>query len=62
MSIHIGANNIIKNSIFNGDESKKKKWVEKHPVFISILCSFLVGVILLFSFWQDIVSWLEGIF
>lgn len=62
MSIHIGDNNIIKNSIFNGDESKKKKWVEKHPVFISILCSFLVGVILLFSFWQDIVSWLEGIF
>lgn len=62
MSIHIGDNNIIKNSIFNGDESKKKKWVEKHPVFISIICSFLVGVILLFSFWQDIVSWLEGIF
>ena len=62
MSIHIGENNIIKNSIFNGDERKKKKWVEKHPVFFSILCSFLVGVILLFSFWQDIVSWLEGIF
>mgnify|MGYP004637546571 CR=1 len=62
MSIHIGDNNIIKNSSFNDCEHKKKKWVERHPVLVSIICSFLVGFILLFSFWQDIVSWLEGIF
>ena len=45
MSIHIGDNNIIKNSTFNEGDIKKKKWAERHPVFISIICSFLVGFI-----------------
>lgn len=62
MSIHIGDNNIIKNSTFNEIERKKKNWAERHPVIISIICSFLVGFILLFNFWQEIVLWLEGIF
>ena len=62
MSIYIEDNNIIKHSTFNEGDIKKKKWAERHPVFISIICSFLVGFILLFSFWQEIVSWMEGIF
>ena len=62
MSIQIGNNNIIKNSTFNESEIKKKNWIERHPVLISIAGSFLVGFILLFSFWQDIISYLEEIF
>jgi hypothetical protein len=62
MSIKIGDNNIIKNSSFNNDETKKKKWPERHPIIISVICSFVVGFMLLFSFWQDIVLWIEGIF
>lgn len=35
---------------------------EKHPVVCSLVISFIVGFILLFSFWKDIVNAIEGLF
>lgn len=68
MKIKIGNKNKIKNShighqINSSDLPKtKKKLFEKHPIVISFIISFLVGFILLFSFWENIVMWIEEIF
>ena len=45
---------------------RKKHFSDKHPVLVNVLItvitSLLVGVILLFSFWHNIVEWIEGLF
>ena len=67
MGIRIGNNNKInkttiadKSSIKDGAETKKR-FVEKHPVITAVIVSFVVGFVLLFSFWQKIVDWIEGL-
>jgi hypothetical protein len=67
MSINIGDHNKIKNSTIqeiNGDVLKesKKNFAERHPVLISVAVSITVGFLMLFHFWQDIVTWIEGLF
>ncbi|MYL65992.1 hypothetical protein GLW07_21880 [Bacillus hwajinpoensis] len=71
MSIRIGNKNKIKKSSIghqyniNGNNEKplkKKKLNEKHPFLFNFFISLLVGFILLFSFWNPIISWIEGIF
>lgn len=68
MSINIGNNNKISHSSIvenNGDSSSEKKYknfAERHPVAISIIISFAVGFVLLFSFWQNIVNFIESLF
>ncbi len=64
MGITIGDNNKINNSVItNGDCTEtKKNWGERHPVIVSVLASFGVGFLLLFSFWKDIITFLEGLF
>lgn len=67
MGIQIGDNNKIKNTVIadNGTvESNpiKKKFYERHPVLISVIVSFTIGFILLFSFWHDIIAWIESLF
>lgn len=65
MSISIGDNNkisnttIVENSTVN--KENKKGFTAKHPILISLICSFVVGFILLFSFWTEIISWIEGV-
>ena len=64
MGIFIGDNNKIKNSTFAEEirnETPKKSFVEKHSVMVSMITSLIVEVILLFSFWDDIISWIEGL-
>lgn len=69
-SIKIGDKNKIKNSnIFgtsqNNQDSKscsKKKFSEKHPVLVNVIISVIIGFIFLFSFWDNIVNWIEGFF
>jgi len=69
-SVRIGDNNNINNTNIAGgignqqenNTSSKKKFSEKHPIFISIILSLITGFILLFSFWQNIVNWIEGLF
>lgn len=68
MSINIGNNNKIKNSNIaeklNMKEkpSVKKNFYEKHPIICSFLISLMTGIILLFSFWDKIISMIEGAF
>ncbi|MBQ8010093.1 MAG: hypothetical protein IJ265_00885 [Oscillospiraceae bacterium] len=64
-SINIGDNNKISNSQIahsTNTDSAKKNFVEKHPVFISIITGIVTGFFLLFSFWEKIVEWIEGWF
>lgn len=73
MAINIGSNNIIQNTII-AEESviaqnsknvlsempQQKSIVDKHPIIWSLIVSFIVGFLLLFSFWRDIVLWIES--
>ena len=64
MGVFIGENNKIKNSTIAeriNNEIPKKNFIERHSVMVSIITSFVVGFILLFSFWRDIISWMEGL-
>ena len=66
-NITIGSNNKIKNSTIAGiinanGADTSKGFYEKHPVFCSVLISFLVGLILLFSFWNKVISFIDGLF
>lgn len=66
MKIKIGDKNKIKNSIIGkqnivSNEAKKKDgFFQQHSVLTALLTSFIVGFILLFSFWKDVIDYLEG--
>lgn len=69
-SVRIGDHNKIKNSNIAGrmqsqpdnNTSTKKNFSERHPILLSVIVGLATGFILLFSFWQDIVNWIEGLF
>lgn len=69
MSIKIGDKNKIKKSTIghkygatNEVSNKKKGFLNRHPFIVSFLISLLAGFILLFSFWEDVVLWIENLF
>ena len=66
MKIRIGDNNKIKNSKIgiytNSKDNSGKSLMTKHPLFTSTIISFIVGFILLFSFWDKLVHWVENLF
>jgi len=68
VSIRIGDNNKIKNSSIghqsssSGVNNEKKKFHEKHPALFSIFVSVVAGIILLFSFWETFIIWIESLF
>lgn len=67
MSINIGDNNKIKNSIIAencSDEVKndKKSFFQKHPIICGIIVAVIAGFILTFSFWEKIRVFFEGLF
>lgn len=67
MSVNIGNNNKINNStiaeqINSNQKPEKKRFYDKHPIICGFLISLVAGVVVLFSFWTDIVKWLEGLF
>ncbi len=66
-NITIGNNNKIKDSTIAGmivtdGKDEKKSFYERHPVFCGFMISLVAGVILLFSFWQQIINFIEGLF
>jgi hypothetical protein len=66
MGIKIGNGNRMKNTIIaehiEGETpTPKRKIYNQHPWLFTIVVSFVVGLVLLFSFWQDIISWIEGL-
>lgn len=40
----------------------KKTFYDKHPVISGFLISLIAGVVLLFSFWEPIIKFIEGVF
>lgn len=67
MGIRIGNNNKIKNTniaerIERGNDDNHKSFFEKHPVICGFLISLAAGIVLLFSFWERIIYYLEGLF
>ncbi|MEC1023533.1 AbiTii domain-containing protein [Bacillus paralicheniformis] len=70
-SIKIGDKNKINNSSIghhytsnSGDNEpkEKKKFHEKHPVLCGLLISIVAGLIVLFSFWNNLIEWIESFF
>lgn len=60
MSIRIGDNNkIVKSKIIENNDNSPNGL---RSILITAAISLIVGFILLFSFWGDIVSWIEGLF
>jgi len=68
MSINIGDKNKIKNSSIghkygssnhhDKELDKKKSFANEHPILVSLI----TGFIFLFSFWKDIINWIENLF
>ncbi|MEC1180496.1 hypothetical protein P9B03_18690 [Metasolibacillus meyeri] len=68
MKIKIGNKNKIKDSIIGeqnniGTEIRKEGgFFQRHPVITALLTSFIIGFLLLFSFWKDVINFIENIF
>lgn len=50
------------NQINESEMMNKKSFDERHPVVISIIISLVTGLILMFSFWDSLVKWIEELF
>ncbi|WP_288222485.1 hypothetical protein [uncultured Clostridium sp.] len=68
MAIKIGDKNKIKNSniidnvVIREKEEKEKKITERHPILVGAIVSFVIGIVLMFSFWSDIILKIEELF
>ena len=68
-AITIGNNNTIKKSIISSGAAQVKTitptkgtFAERHPILISALVSLGIGILLMFSFWDRIISFIENLF
>jgi hypothetical protein len=68
-SITIGNGNKIKQSIVSNTiktteptRNFKKSFSEKHPILLNVIIGLITGFVLLFSFWGNIIDWIEGLF
>ena len=70
-SVKIGDHNKISNSIIAGkieaEEGStqpicKRSFFDRHPIICAFLISLVAGIVLLFSFWEKIIVFLEGLF
>ena len=65
-SVKIGDHNKICDStiaslVQKADSLKKTFW-EKHPILTGVIGAVIAGAILMFSFWEKIVAFIEGVF
>lgn len=65
-SVKIGDGNKICGSIIasqnQGTASPKKTFWGKHPILTGVIVAVIAGVILMFSFWEKIVVFIEEVF
>lgn len=65
-SVKIGDGNKICDStiasLVQGTSSPKKTFWEKHPLLTGVISAVIAGAILMFSFWEKIVTFIEGVF
>ena len=67
MSVNIGDNNKIQNTTIGdnvtfNNSGKRERFNERHPYITGVAISVIAGFILLFSFWNQIVQFIEGWF
>ena len=72
MSINIGDKNKITNSSIghkysssnhhDKEPDNKKSFATEHPVITSAIVSVFITFTFLFSFWKDIINWMENFF
>lgn len=65
-SIQIGNGNSFRDTtiathVQKTDSSQKTFW-EKHPLLVDIIVAAIAGVILMFSFWDKLVVFIDGVF
>ena len=65
--LNIGDNNKIQNTTIGdnvtfNNSGKKERFNERHPYITGVAISVIAGFILLFSFWNQIVQFIEGWF
>lgn len=68
-SVTIGSGNKIKGSTIAGkienssvNTPEKKSFFADHPVLSAVIAGVIVAFIMMFSFWDKLVSWIEGLF
>ena len=66
-SIRIGDGNTITESVIGASAIGssgvgKQRFIDRHPLFVGFAVSLVAGFVLLFSFWGDIVGFIEGLF
>ena len=65
-SVRIGDGNKICDStiasVVQEAASSKKTFWEKHPILTGVIGAVIAGAILMFSFWEKIVAFIEGVF
>ena len=65
-SLTIGNGNKIKGSTVAGkienNTPEKKSLFADHPVLSAVIAGVIVAFIMMFSFWDKLVSWIEGLF
>lgn len=66
MGIQIGDNNKIKDSLISDNSNiqntkEKENWVARHPLITTIIATIISSVILMFSFWEQIVKFIESL-
>ena len=65
-SIKIGDGNKICDStiasLIQETSSPKKTFWEKHPILTGVIGAVIAGAILMFSFWEKMVTFIEGVF
>ena len=66
-SVRIGDGNKINKSVIGSDvdisnPAEKKSFWNNHPLLVGIVGAVVAGLILMFSFWGNIVTFIEGLF
>ena len=70
MGVKIGNNNRIVNSNISesietgvrAKNSEKKRFIDRHPVICGFLISLIAGFVLMFSFWNEVIAFIERLF
>ena len=64
-TIIIGDNNTISKSTISGNNDcseSRHRFYDKHPWISGIVIAIIIGIILMFSFWDRVIDLIEGVF
>ena len=55
----VGNDNRVQNHLHGA--GKKEKFWNRHPIITSVIATIIASFIMLFSFWANIIGWIEGV-